>query len=250
MPDLSARFTAALRHGRESGGTVMPSTMARAAATALRLDSAGIALSDRLLRLPIGASSPDAVLAEQLQATLGEGPCIQASRTKSFLTADESSLGALWPIYHLELTERTPFRAVAAVPLSDPSGVVFAALNLYSVQPVLPELPSASEIDRAIAGPITALLMGLIDGLETDDGSDLTSQALGASSDAHNFQRRVDVWAAVGMVMEAGPVSDIEALARLRAYSFRRGFTIDDVGSSLVERQITPYDVLFDPPES
>ena len=81
---IAVRFRAALDDVREldlADPELLPSRLARACARTLGVDGAGLSVStDGEARLPLGASSPTAALAERLQFTAGDGPCGSAQR--------------------------------------------------------------------------------------------------------------------------------------------------------------------------
>ena len=85
------------------------------------LDGVGISLTGEV-RIPLAATSTDAVTAEALQTTLGEGPCLTAAAHGTALVADATSMAATWPMFGAALTSGTPFRSVASVPLRTVGG--------------------------------------------------------------------------------------------------------------------------------
>jgi hypothetical protein len=96
------------------------------------VDGAGISLTAEI-RVPLAATSPDAVTAEALQTTIVEGPCLTAAAHRTTLVADASSLATTWLIFGSALTSRTQFRSVVSVPLQTKVGSVFGAVDhLYS----------------------------------------------------------------------------------------------------------------------
>ena len=66
-----------------------PSVLTAAAASVLSVDGAGISLIDDALRVPLGASSDVVSVAEQLQVTVGDGPCLSAAAAREPLAADD-----------------------------------------------------------------------------------------------------------------------------------------------------------------
>jgi GAF domain-containing protein len=241
---LSDRFMEELRTILAgSVDELTPSAIARAVVAALDVDGAGITLIDTRLRLPLGASDPISAAAEQQQATLGEGPCLEAARDGRPRLVGEATLRKDWPVYYRAMRRHTPFRSVAAIPLSDESGA-FAALNLYHAD-ANPALPSLGLIRFAIGEPTAALLTGIIEDLgqlELWVGERLNDQLRSTSPGD-----RLEVWTAVGIVMEAAGVDDGDALALLRGYAFSHDLTLDVVGRRMARHELTSREVLEQP---
>lgn len=81
--DLAERFVAAVTQLYAmvgDGAELLPTVLARACVKVLPIAGASLSLTDEL-RIPLGASDDVAARAEQLQATLGEGPCLTATAT-------------------------------------------------------------------------------------------------------------------------------------------------------------------------
>ena len=155
---ISDRFDQA-RHAREddqsAGG--LPTTLVESCRDLFGLDGAGISLTGEL-RIPLAATSADAVTAETLQTTLGEGPCLTAAAHGTTLVADASSMAAAWPMFSSALTSRTPFRSVASIPLRTDDGSPFGAMDLYSVEPDSATLDAVIR-DAAEVGQLIAALL-------------------------------------------------------------------------------------------
>jgi hypothetical protein len=115
------RFDAVAAEMISAGQTPwLPDALCRAAVSVLPVDS--MALSVYLggdVAVPMGVSDTGAGTAEQLQFTLGEGPCYRSYEVKSAVLVPDidRSDSSRWPLYATELTGRTPFRAVFAFPL-------------------------------------------------------------------------------------------------------------------------------------
>ena len=133
---LTARFLQAV--GREVGADgLTPAALTRAVVQVLPVDGAGMSILTGALRTPLGWSSVTVRRAEELQTTLGEGPCLTAAQTQTSVVFDADDLATRWSLYSKELIGKTPFRAVAAIPLRVPGQGVFAALDLFTHDPKL-----------------------------------------------------------------------------------------------------------------
>lgn len=233
--DLRSRLVGELR--RMDGGRVLdlpPDRVADAVRIVLGLAGAGIVMMDRLVRLPVAAAGDHVPEAEQLQVTLGHGPCISAAALGKPLVASEAELAERWPLYRAALVSRTPFRSILSLPLARADGHVFAALDAYSPEPVL-ELRQPLAVVQAAVGPIVAML--LLGALAQDE------QPL-VWPPSHELRQRQQVRHAVGMVLEAAGVTDLDALAILRGYAFRTDRLLDAVVDELVHGGLTTTQVL------
>ena len=214
-----------------------PSVLAAAAASVLPVDGAGISLIDDALRVPLGASAAAVTVAEQLQVTLGEGPCLTAAAARESLVADAATMASRWPVYAIELTAKTPFRSVAAVPLYDRPAHVFGALNLYSVRPVHP-----ADFDLGVAVEVATEMARFLTGeLPRPDGS--VEEDLDGWLDLPPAADRIEVWSAVGLVMSEFEEGDATALSRLRGYAFANDLTLDQLARNVLDRSVAPTDL-------
>jgi hypothetical protein len=233
---VTAEFLMAV--AEEVGGDVLaPEALARASARVLRVDGAGLSMMVSLIRQPLGATSDDCRLAEELQTTVGDGPCLEAAKTQTNLVADLDELRERWAPYTEELTRQTPFRSVASVPLRAPGRGVFAALDLYSTSSRL-----SGELDRDEAddvGEMTGALLATC--LEQIEDVDSPDAGPGWYRDASS--RRHDVWVAIGMVMSSRDERARDALSLLRAHAYGRSRSLDDLAADLVRGQVPLSDL-------
>jgi hypothetical protein len=225
---LTASFLTALA-GEVGEADLTPAALTRAVVRVLPVDGAAVSTMVSVLRLPLGASSEVARRAEELQSTLGEGPCLHAAETQSTVCAGPAELKARWPLYADELAGRTPFRAVAAVPLHATGQGVFAALDVYSTDPRLVDRLDPHELE-SLACTVAALLVVCIaqipDINAPERGPDWYRVAAG---------RRHDVWLAIGMVMSSRAVRTRDALALLRGHAYAENRSLDDLAADLVQ---------------
>src|SRR3954451_2920134 len=176
--DLRQRYLNAVREllGPHLHDQLSPSMLAAACVSVLPVDGAGISITQRQLRVPLGWSSDDAADAERTQTTLGEGPCLTAAANEAALVADADAIAERWPVYQVELGRTTPFCSAASVRLRAPGQGVFGALNLYACRPNLSEVLALDETADAVAEPVAALLIGMLgqpSDHESDDGANL-----------------------------------------------------------------------------
>jgi hypothetical protein len=139
MMDVAGRI-AALSSTTEQpelpGPELLPTRLMRACAQVRPVDGAGISfLSGFRHRVPLGASDDDAVLAERLQFTVGEGPCLTAHAEDGAVMATADTMGKRWPIFYRELLARTPYRAILSLPVTTEEFGGDAAVDLYYADP-------------------------------------------------------------------------------------------------------------------
>jgi len=124
------------RDGVDERGLAM--RICRACVDGLGVDGAAISLlTASVARQTLAATDETADLLEDLQFTLNEGACMQAARTgRPVLVADlqHSSEVARWPMFAAAVIERSPVRAVFALPLQW-GAVNLGVLDLYRRQP-------------------------------------------------------------------------------------------------------------------
>jgi hypothetical protein len=167
------------------------------------------------------ASDPVSERVEELQFTLGEGPCIDAfAARRPVLAADLADTASYrWPIYapaaHLE-----GIRAVFAFPLQI-GAVRLGVLDVFRDRtgPLTgPELRSAFAFAEVT-------MEALLDLEENGDA-------------VLDVGHRAQLFQAQGMVMMQLGVSIGEALVRLRAYAFAENRRLEEVARDVVERRL------------
>jgi hypothetical protein len=235
--DLTASFFEAVSHRMGDEG-LTPTVLSRAVSDLLPVDAGGISTLLGGLRLPLGASDHAAQTAEVLQTSLGEGPCLAAAAARCTCVADLAELTMRWPVYGEELTRRTPYRSVAAVPLSTPDGEVYAALDLFAEDDHLSHQLDLDAVNRYIAAPLSALLgLCMADVREVDLEQDMPDWYRVATA------RRHHVWMATGMLLGLRQQSTADALSLLRAHAFALGCTLDELADDLVQGRASVDDV-------
>lgn len=234
---LTARFLQAVGH-EVGADDLTPAALARAVVQVLPVDGAGISMLTGSLRMPLGSSHDTVSRAEELQTTLGEGPCLTAAQTQAAAVYDTDELEERWALYTEELTAKTTFRAVAAIPLRAPGHGVFAALDLYADTPGLRDRIDLDTIDTDLAAPAAALLTTCVEqiaGVENPDARpDWYQTAAG---------RRHDVWVAIGMIMAHRPARTRDTLSLMRAHAYSQDRSLDDLAADIVERRLPPTDI-------
>jgi hypothetical protein len=238
--DVAGRFLLELSQVRasRSGPELLPDQLSVAAARTLGVDAVGLTLAAQQ-PASIGASDDMAALAEQLQFTVGNGPCMVTVDTQMPLFAVEAYLQRRWPFFHDLLRTRTPYRSVVTFPLTGALAGV-GAMVVYLASP---------------AGPLE------FDALEAQSLVGVVSGELGRSAvraqplepdlqhwiDVPGARVRTAVWQAVGMVTVGLGLSSPDALAFLRARAYGSGRLVDEVADDLVSNRVSVRELFTDP---
>lgn len=200
--------------------------LCRVAARTLPATGAGVSLMDSQGSQSLAAASDDASeLIEELQFVLGEGPCMDAYRSRRLVLAPDlgQEANVRWPTYAPAAREQG-VQAVFAFPLQ----IGEVCLGVLDVYRVAPGHMSQSSLDEARLYARIAL-MRLLSRRQTllSDPQDHLSNPLGY---------RLEVYQAQGMIQVQLGVSAAEALVRLRAYAYANDHRISDVAQDVISR--------------
>src|SRR6266566_8811153 len=167
-------------------------------------------------------------LIEELQYTLGEGPCLDAYQQDQVVAEPDLTdpVTGRWPAF-TPPTLAAGVRAVFGFPLRVGT-VRLGALNLYRVLPG--PLTSDQHADALVVADVAARWV-----LEAQAGAppDTVAEELEAGADFHFV-----VHNAAGMVSVQAGISVTEALIRLRAYAFSHDRLLADVAGDIVARRL------------
>ncbi|MEP6851976.1 MAG: GAF and ANTAR domain-containing protein [bacterium] len=230
--DIADLFLAAwsvTQDARTTEPELLPVHLARACLAVLPADGAGLSALNDDFRVPLGASDDTATLAERLQFTQGEGPCLDSARSQSVLVADTGRLERSWPAFTQELFAHTPYRAIMTLPLKIEQAT-YGAVDLYFT-----DAARVGEVSLADALTVTESVVEAL----------AMARHIGATAVAEGYQEpdwlqgpaardRTYVWVAMGMVMARDCVTAPDALALLRAYAYGHDTTLDDVAVGLI----------------
>jgi hypothetical protein len=232
--DFGAALDAVTGRSRAEHSASLPNKLAWACARALGVAGASLCVStDPDLRIPLGASSEVAGIAEALQFTTGTGPCLDAYATGIPVWAPEAVLARRWPEYHRHLVRRTPFRAVHALPLrGELAGLGSLDLYFESDQALVSHDP---EDARSVADEVAAAL--LADPTARGSGEPIWLSSAPART-------RTAVAIAIGMVVIDRDLSPEAALELIRGHADCRASTADVVARQSVDRVLAPADLV------
>lgn len=194
----------------------------------LEVAGAGITIMGGDQAGPICVSDPSVAALEDLQYTIGQGPCRDAFRSGLSIHAPrlDADAWARWPSF-VQLAQSSHVAAVFAYPLIA-AGANVGVLTLY--QRDEGELTSAQQDDsEALAGVLAETVLSLQD--EAPAGT------LGAGlDDAAKY--RSEIYQASGMVAVQLTISATDALLRMRAHAFATEQRVADVASLIVARHL------------
>ncbi|WP_168176608.1 GAF and ANTAR domain-containing protein [Williamsia sp. 1135] len=221
--------------------------------TAVRLsgvDGAAVALLTRKSRVRDLVYATDAISQQidELQFTLGEGPCLDAFYNRApHLVPDLRDRSALerWPVFSGEAFA-VGARAVFAFPVVE-GGHPLGVLELYRrTEGELETSAHTAAITIANTAGLTVrrnwdeYLTSVDDAAHDPDTA--AEGLLPSPLDAPDEFSRSQVYLASGMVAVQLAIPASEALDRLRAFSYQHGRSIKDVADQIVARRLTLRD--------
>ncbi|WP_224058310.1 GAF and ANTAR domain-containing protein [Streptomyces kanamyceticus] len=206
-----------------------------AAVTSLPVGGAGMsAMSRTAASHPLCSTDDISERLEELQLTLGEGPCVDAFTHGAVVLAPDLRTGELqdcWPVFADAALEAGAL-AVFALPLQI-GAISPGVLDLYAQVPVR---LGAEELSDALAFADFATLVLL----------DARIDATGAPPDDDGTTRRIEdlggyraeISQATGMLTVQLGVGLDEAFARLRAHAYARGHRLTAVAADVVAHRL------------
>ncbi len=214
---------------------LFPSRLAKASAMLLNVNGAGLSAYGARFRVPLGASDEAALLAERLQFTQGEGPCLAAIREQRSVVADLETLETRWPAYAAELCRHTPYRAVMSLPVKTKD---FAgALDLF-----LADTAQVRRVSVADALTITGEIgyaLNIIEAMGQGGIPDEPRDEVGPSwLHSPSARNRTQVWIAAGILMARHHLGATDAVALLRSFAYGHDTVIDEVARQMVDGEL------------
>jgi GAF domain/ANTAR domain len=204
--------------------------LCRAAARSLPASGVGVSVMSTSGE-PVTAVGSDsrAELVEELQFTVGEGPCLDAFglRRPVFCTDLEQDSHTVWPGYG-PAAHRHGVRAVFAFPMQI-GAARLGALDVY--RDVTGVLPRATQV-QALAFADVAMRT-LLDAQQHSD------EKPGVPPLDEGLDNQFSLYQAQGMVMVQLGVDLAEAMARLRAYAYATDRRLGDIAADVVARRLT-----------
>jgi transcriptional regulator with GAF, ATPase, and Fis domain len=232
-PFVAAEIAAELARAEDQpglGGWLQ--RLCRAAARTLPASGVGVSLisgHDGAATV-VAASGTDAEVIEELQFTLGEGPCQDAyALGRPVLAADLAEAArARWPGYAPAAQEHG-VEAVFAFPLL----IGAARLGAMDVYRAHTGSLSAQAVRQALAFAAAATA-ALLDAQEKAQDGDEDEDTLGLEEGLSGYV----VYQAQGMIHVQLGISLSQAMARLRAYAYAHDRSLSEVAADVVARRL------------
>lgn len=195
---------------------------------AIGVDGAGLSLLTSEHRGPVCSHGAFASLGEELQFSLGEGPCIDAFEAWELIEVSHlaSQEGMRWPIFSEEMSDAGA-GSLASFPLRI-GGARFGALTLY--RSAHGELSADQVADGYVMAQLAAHLI-------------VAEQArIGGDQDISDFEtgfaRMEPIHQATGMIMAQLSVGAEDALARLRGAAYTAQRSALDLAMDIVAGEV------------
>jgi transcriptional regulator with GAF, ATPase, and Fis domain len=201
----------------------------------LRVDAAGLLLSDQRGNLQMAAASTErARVVELFQLQSDEGPCLDCFRTSRPIAAPDLRGRTEWPRF-IAHTLDTGYRSVHAVPMRLRTETI-GALNLFAIQPRALR-PDELRIAQALADVAT---IGILQERAIRRREVLAEQLQVA------LNSRVIIEQAKGVLAERGQLEMERAFEVLRGHARSTQQRLSDVALAVATRTI-PADVILGP---
>jgi hypothetical protein len=215
-------------------GLAAADSLCEACVTLFGIDAAAISLIFAGVSSgTLGSSDAAAREYDELQFTIGEGPCLDSVSTRApVLVADLAKHSQVrWPLYRPAMLDYK-IRGIFAIPVVL-AGEYVGALDFFRAQPG--ELGD----DELAGGVVAAELAGvpLLDLLDVDlqaAANDPTSSAWAEL----NLLSRTEVSQATGVLVAQLEIEPAEALARLRAHAYATNRSATDVARDILDQRL------------
>lgn len=217
----------AVAFARQAAATP-PGSMCDACVDVLQVSGAGVTLMTGLNSGPVCSSGPRSRFLEDLQFTLGEGPCRDAFATGNPIAEPDMqrSTATRWPNFTPPALHAGA-RGIFAFPMHDG----LERIGVLTVHQSEPGVLSDDQMeDSAVLALVLAKSMVAIQ--ERNDPEVLAGQL--SDVNAH----RAEVHQASGILAVALDITVREALVRLRAYAYSIDRTVADVAIDVVSGRL------------
>jgi hypothetical protein len=200
----------------------------------LDIDAAAISLVfDGANSGTLGSSGAPARIYDELQFTLGEGPCLDSvlQRIPILIVDLADPAEARWPAYRPAMLARQ-IRGVYAIPVVV-AGEFVGALDLFRARPgplLAADLAGAVAAAELAAIPVLDLLDGDLQAAVTDPTSSAWAEL--------NRLTRAEVSQAIGMLVAQLEVEPALALLLLRAHAYATGRSVTDIARDILDRRL------------
>ena len=200
----------------------------------LDIDAAAISLVfDGANSGTLGSSGASARIYDELQFTLGEGPCLASvlQRIPILIVDLADPAEARWPAYRPAMLAHQ-IRGVYAIPVVV-AGEFVGALDLFRARPgplLAADLAGAVAAAELAAIPLLDLLDGDLQAAVTEPNSNAWAEL--------NRLTRAEVSQAIGMLVAQLEVEPALALILLRAHAYATGRSVTDIARDILDRRL------------
>ena len=200
----------------------------------LDIDAAAISLVfDGANSGTLGSSGASARIYDELQFTLGEGPCLASvlQRIPILIVDLADPAEARWPAYRPAMLAHQ-IRGVYAIPVVV-AGEFVGALDLFRARPgplLATDLAGAVAAAELAAIPVLDLLDGDLQAAVTDPNSNAWAEL--------NRLTRAEVSQAIGMLVAQLEVEPALALILLRAHAYASGRSVTGIARDILDRRL------------
>ncbi|AMY20460.1 MULTISPECIES: GAF and ANTAR domain-containing protein [Nocardiaceae] len=204
-----------------------------ACARLTEVDGAAVALlgTSRNVRQLVYATDPRSLRLDELQFTVGEGPCVDAQRNDEPVRIDDITgpeAALRWPMFS-HGAEELGVRGLFAYPLG--TDVPFGALEMHRLTP--------GDLTAAQHDAAFTCAASLTTGILATFAHPTFADRSGAPAESDDRYDRRSVYLAAGMVAVQLRASTSVAMDRLRAHAFAEGMTLTDIADDVVSRRLT-----------
>jgi GAF domain-containing protein len=181
----------------------------------------------------LGSSGAAARVYDELQFTLGEGPCLDSVALRApVLVADLANVNDVrWPGYGPAMLDHK-IRGIFAIPVVL-AGEFIGALDLFRAKPG--ELPVEHLAGAVVAAELAG--MPLLDLMHSDLQAAVDDPNSCAWAE-FNALSRTEVSQATGMLVAQLGAEPAEALVRLRAHAYATNRSATDVARDILDRRL------------
>ena len=222
-----SRLMAILVATRGTGSLV--GAVCRTALEAIEVDGAGLSLISNGHRGPVCAEGAFAITGEELQFSLGEGPCSDAFSESELIEVTNISSnqgGTRWPIFTGAMHE-AGLGSLASFPLVI-GAARFGALTVY--RSAYGQLSSDQVADGYLVAQIAAYLI-VAEQAQVDDEAVIPEIEAG-------FVRMGPLHQATGMIMVQLGIGPEDALARIRGAAYAANKSALEVAAGIVDETV------------
>ncbi|WP_369237091.1 ANTAR domain-containing protein [Streptomyces sp. R21] len=222
------------------GGRVGVVDVCTAAVAALPVGGAGVsAMSKTTASHPLCSTDTISEQLEELQLTLGEGPCVDAFTHGSAVLTPDLLTGRLqdrWAVF-ADAALEAGARAVFALPLQM-GAISPGVLDLYAD---VPTVLDAEQLADALAFADLATLL-LLDARIDETGAPAGGALAGGTPADRGFEDlggyRAEIDQATGILTVQLGIGIDEAFVRLRAHAYTQGHRLADVAADVVAHRL------------